>query len=58
MPNFAEIVEKFFWQFVTLFFRDGSVFVAGLFAVLRPIAAFVTAMLGGVFHSAGVGASG
>ena len=36
MPDFAEIVEKVFWQFVTLFFRDGPVFVAGLFAGGNP----------------------
>ena len=144
MPNFAEIVEKFFWQFVTLFSemapflllgfllagilhvwvpnrlyvpkisrsnfksvlwsalfgvslpicscgviptsialrREGASkrasvsflistpatgvdsilatysLLGGPFAVLRSIAAFVTAMLGGVFHSAGLGASG
>lgn len=85
MPAVLEILEKFVWQFITLFSEMApflllgfllagilhvwvpnhlyvpkiakpnfksvlwAALFGGTFAILRPVAAFVTAMLGGVF---------
>lgn len=50
MPAVLEILEKFVWQFITLFSILATYsLLGGTFAILRPVAAFVTAMLGGVF---------
>ena len=48
-----EILENFFWQFVLLFSEMAPFLLLGLpFAILRPVAAFVTAMFGGVLTNA------